>query len=405
MATTIFDVGVRTEAGIGAGARPAFGGRRTEILRGFGTALAALLFAVVLLPSPGWASTSKNCPPEPAQGVSIVSGETYYGTNCVLSTTGDVDEFVFKAGAGDTWQVVLGLGAGPTTNITLTLLAPGVPASQIFAGSTCYNCCCGGASSSVSTNQTLTTGGLYTIKVSETSDATLAYGLSLERLSPAPPDGIPAVLSKNVTGEVSPITAQDAYTFDGSTAGEDQVTASLAPNPTSNVCISVYQPNGTAQPGASGICTCYNCCCGGASSSVTADVTPTQDGTFVAEVYAAGNDSTVDYNLEVSCLAGKCPPTPTKCVLDDALSYASGTLTMDFSIGTPYTATWNAWLVSGNTTQLLWSQSQVITEPATAATKTQAVPVSGTVGILSTLTTSTRGLACSSWETISTGTP
>jgi hypothetical protein len=397
MTTTVFDrLGTQS-----AGSRPVCRREPTRILKNVGSVLAASVFAVVILPSIGWAHTSKNCPPEPAQGVSIVSGETYYGTNCVLYTTGDVDEFVFNVKAGDTWSMVAGLGASPTTNICLTLLSPGVPANQIFYGCTTGATILGG-SFSVGTNQTLTAAGQYTIKVSESTDATVTYGLSLERLSPAPTDGIPAILSQNLTGEVSPPTAQDAFTFDGNSAGEYQITASLAPSQTSNVCFNVYQPNGSIA--LSGGCTTGATILGG-SFSITGYLTPAQDGTYVIVVYAGGNDSTVDYNLEVSCFAGKCTPTKTKCILDDTLSYSSGTLTMDFTVGTPYAATWNAWLVSGNTTELLWSQSQPITEPPASQTKTQAVPVSGTVGILSTLSTSTGGITCSSWETVSTGTP
>ena len=71
----------------------------------------------------------------------------------------------------------------------------------------------------------------------------------------------------------------------------------------------------------------------------------------------------------------------------------------------PSAATWNAWLVSGNTTQLLWTQSQPITEPQITVTKTTNVPASRTVGVLSTLTSASRGIACSSWNLVNTGTP
>src|SRR5579872_5236502 len=96
--------------------------------------LAAVLFAMVLMPSLGWAWTTKDCPPEPSQ-TSIVSGENYSGPNCTLSTTGDVDSFKFKANAGDTWTMLAVQGAGyPNPNICLTLYAPDL--TSVFSGCT-----------------------------------------------------------------------------------------------------------------------------------------------------------------------------------------------------------------------------------------------------------------------------
>jgi hypothetical protein len=360
-----------------------------------GLLLAALVFAVLLIPSPGWASTSKPCPPEPAQGVPIVSGETYYGPSCTVYTTGDVDSFQFNAAAGTTWSIVAAANPKPA-DICMALYAPGVfpPGPSLFSG------CTSGGDVSVATNQNLTAAGLYTIIITELENMAVAYGLTLERLAPPPPDAVPLIFSKNVTGEVSPLTAQDAFTFDGNTAGAYQITASKLSGTPYDVCFNVYQPGGNS------VLTSPLCTFGG-TITVTADLAPPpQNGTYVVMVYAAGNAGVADYNLEVSCLGtpGTCPSTP-KCVLEDALSYASGTLTMNLTIGTPYAATWNGWLVSENTPTLLWSVSQPITEPTATVTKTQAVAASGTVGVLSTLTTPTRGIACSSWSLISTGTP
>lgn len=98
-----------------------------------GSTLAALLFAVILVPSSGWATQTQNCPTEPSQNAPIVSGETYYGANCVISTTGDVDSFQFNASAGETYNIYAGVGASPPTNICLSLYAPGVPAHLLFS--------------------------------------------------------------------------------------------------------------------------------------------------------------------------------------------------------------------------------------------------------------------------------
>jgi len=362
----------------------------------FGLLLAAL-FAVVLTPSSGWATTTKNCPTEPAS-TAIVSGETDSGTNCVLKTTGDIDSFTFTAAAGDTWSMVLGFNGSPATNICMSLYAPNSGGTAMYHNCTDYPCC----GASVSTNQKLTIAGTYTIDVSELTNATMPYDLSLERISPAPADASLTVLAKNTTGQVSPPTAQEAYLFAGVTTGTYQISASLLTT-TANVCIVIYQPDGTVV--GSG-CTDYPCC----GSSTSVDVTPAVNGTFVIVVYAAGNDGTVNYNLEVSCLTGTCKQIPLKCALTDALSYdaTTGLLTMNFNLATPVAATWSGWLVYQGKVQALWSQAEPVTEPTVTVTKTQAsVAKAGVDGVLSTLTvaataTSPGGITCSSWALVNT---
>lgn len=358
--------------------------------------LLAALFAVVLTPSSGWATTTRNCPTEPAQNVGIASGVTYSGSNCVLKTTGDVDSFTFTAAAGDTWDMVLGFNGSTATNICMSLYAPNSGGTAMYHNCTDYPCC----GASAGTNQKITIAGTYTIIVTESTNATMPYDLSLERISPAPADASLTVLAKNSTGQVSPPTAQEAYLFAGVTTGTYQIAASLLTT-TANVCISVYQPDGTAIGNG---CTDYPCC----GTTATVDVTPTVNGTYVIVVYAAGNDGTVNYNLEVSCLLGTCKQIPLKCALTDALSYdaTTGLLTMNFNIATPVAATWAGWLVDQGKMTSLWSQSQAITEPAVTVTKTKAsVAKAGAVGVVSTLSTATAGITCSSWTLLNTGTP
>jgi hypothetical protein len=95
------------------------------------------------------------------------------------------------------------------------------------------------------------------------------------------------------------------------------------------------------------------------------------------------------------------------CTLTDSPSYkaATKTLTMKFTVGNDVATTWNAWLSYQNTVENLFSVSQPITSPAVTITKTATLSPEGTVGILSTLTTSTDGIICSSYEQINTGTP
>lgn len=363
-----------------------------------GLPLAGIIFCVVLAPGSAKAVTgplTKNCPAEPAQHVPTASGLTYFGPNCAISRTGDVDGFQFTAAAGDTWRIVAALGPSPSTNVCLTLLGPGVPPPQIFSGCSSINY--PNFANSVGTTKTLTAAGTYTINVTEQGNAGITYGLSLERINPLPPDAIQLKLSQNVSSAVSTIAAQDAYRFYGATTGEYQITASVPSGATSNVCFDIFQG---ATSVVSGACTSINY--PNFRNSTSFLMTPQTTGTFLVVAYVSGNDGTQDYNLEVACYAGTCPPAPQKCVLGDSLSYASGTLTMDFNVGTPVAATWNIWVTYGSTMQNIYSALLPVTVPE-MQTKTSTVAPSGIVGVLSTLTTPTGGITCSSWTVITTG--
>jgi hypothetical protein len=361
-----------------------------------GLSVVALLVAVLLMPSSAWANMSKNCPVEPSR-TTIVSGETYFGSNCVLSTASDQDVFNFSASAGDTWRIIAGSpNVVNPNNICLTLNDPN--GKTVGSGCSLTN-----VAHSAGIISTLTVGGTYTVIVTETSTAVIDYGVSLERLSPAPVDGTALVLGNTITSEVNPPSAQDAYTFFGTATGTYQVSATMTSgsNP-ENLCFAVYQPGGKAVTSA---CTETNF-----SFTAQAKFTPTVNGTHVVVVFAADNTYTLNYNFSVTCVSapstcGSPPPPP--CTLKDMLSYnaTSGTLTMNFTLGTPVAVTWNAWLTSQNTMQNLWSVSQPITVPSVPVTKTQALAKSGKVGVLSTFTTPTAGITCSSWVQVNTGTP
>jgi len=356
--------------------------------------LAALLFAIVVIPSTGWAHTSANCPLEPAT-TDIVSGKTYSGSNCVLSTASDLDIFTFSSSAGDTWKMVAGsANAGAGFNICLTLNDPN--GLTVVSG-----CSTAPISHSAAFIKKLTIAGTYTIVVTETSNGTMNYGVSLERISPPPTDGTALVLGNTVTSQIAPISTQGAYIFYGTTTGTYEVSATMtsggAPE---NLCFSVYQPGGTAVIASA-------CTATPIAFTVHENFAPAVNGNYVVIVYASDNSYTLNYNFGVACVAGVCGSRNATCSLKDTLNYnpTTGILTMNFTLGTPVAVTWNGWLTSQNTMQQLWSQSLPITEPAVTMTETQAVPKSGKVGVLSTFTTPTKGITCSSWTMVSTGTP
>ena len=360
--------------------------------------LTIALFVVVLLPTYGWANATKNCPTEPAQGVPIGSGDTYFGSNCVLSSPSDLDTFSFNAKVGDIWIVAVGMTSGESypNNICVEFSDP----NGNNAGSACSNTTNGQVSASVTTAQ-LTVGGAYTIIVDETEDQVVSYGVSLERISPPPSDGTALTVGKTISSGVDTPTAQDAFTFYGATSGTYDVIASMTSGGyPQNLCFVVYQPGGGVVVGG---------CTNTANGTTTVEETfkPSANGTYVILVYESGNNSTLGYTLSATCVAGTCPNAPPTCALTDAASYnaTTGTLTMNFTVATPVAATWSGWLVSGGTVTSLWSQSQPITEPAVTVPETDTLGKSGRVGILSTLSTATAGITCSSWTLVNTGAP
>jgi hypothetical protein len=369
-----------------------------RILTKSGLGLAALFFALVLIPGAGWASVT-NCPTEPKQGVPISSGETYFGSNCVLKSASDVDSFTFNASAGDVWRVATAITTGGyPNNICLQLYAPGSSTAQ-------YSGCSNSVDNvvSVATNQPLTVAGVYTILVTETLNNTIDYGLSLERLSHTPPDGVPLTLGQTVTTALPAPTAQGTYTFYGTTTGTYKITSSMTSGYPLNLCFALYQPNGSSA--------LTPACTNSVDNviTVTENVTPTQTGTYVLVIYEPAENETVDYNLSVSCLTGVCKqPPPPPCTLKDTASYnaTTDTLTMSFTIGNTAVETWNAWLTYQNTMESLFSVSQPITNPPKVIVETKpALSKEGVVGVLSTLTSSTGGITCSSWVVLNTGKP
>jgi hypothetical protein len=352
----------------------------------FALPVAAALFGLLLIPRAALAQAKvADCPTEPTQSVPIASGDVYAGANCTLYSPGDVDSFVFSANAGDTYQLTLGYQGGATP-VCLTLYDPN---SAIIIPQTC-------TSSGIANEKPLITTGTYTILVTEPEgggQAQDSYALSLERINPLPPDAQPIGLSQVVVGTIAAPTEQNVFTFYGATTGTYEVTITYTGGPVP-ACIYLYYP-GTTTPSTSSGCT---------STSYSIQFKPSQDGTYMLLINGAGNDATVSYNLEIACVLPTCKQVPY-CKLADALSYASGTLTMNFTIDNSYATTWNIWLTDQNTMKLLYSKPQPITDSPMAVPMTTPLTPEGTVGVLSTLTTPAKGITCSSWVQIETGAP
>jgi len=361
--------------------------------------LALLFFGLLLVPQSAVAVTM-DCPVEPKQGVPIASGYVYAGPNCTLYTTADVDSFVLAANSGDVYRFTVGINTDPGMgNICLILYSP----SALLIFSACSNVVAG--VDSVMTDQKLTATGAYTMVITGSSNGPINYGTSLERIYPTPPDGKKVTPGIAVSGNITPLTDTPAFTFAGVTTGVYQPTASVSSSATQNLCMSVYSPNGALvvpSTGGNPACTYI----AGGVYSVQVSFTPGKAGTDLVLLNEDGNDGTVGYDFEVSC-GISCPPPPPPCTLTDAATYdaTTSTLTMDFTVGNPYNTTWHTWLNYQGTMKELFSVAQPITYPPVTVTKTVTLAKEGEVAIISTLTTATKGIACSSYVKVATGTP
>jgi hypothetical protein len=278
----------------------------------------------------------------------------------------------------------------------------------VVAGPSCSNISYYPPSYSAGFDYTTLLTGTYTIDVYEESSIKQNYAVSLERLYPFPSYAtqIPKI-GESLPGDITPITDANLFTLSTTSSTAEYLwTISLPPNPSNNICLWVYLSNGTA---ASGSPACTNISYYPPSYDAHIQVAKPPAGANMAVVEVLGNDGTQSYSFEVACEAGNCPePPPPACTLNDTLSYNSSTdtLTMNFEVGTNTAGTWNAWLTYQNTLEDLFSVARKVTVPPVSITKTKTgLGKEGTVGVLSTLTTPTKGIACSSWQTINTGTP
>lgn len=260
-------------------------------------ALTLTLAVGLLFPSAALAQGT-NCPPEPAQNTPIADGEVYIGSNCTLYSPGDVDSFIFNASSGQTYHLALGINGAAPVNICMTLYDPNEV--NIFHGCTNapYN------TFTVVNDIMLATTGTYTIVATETSSGTINYAVALERLYPFAPNGTQINLSTQTPGDINPITDTNEFTFVSATTGMEEVSATIPGNASYNICMRVYNPDGTKVQ-QNDPCTNapYN------TYTIQIDFTPDENGTSMVFFYVAGNNGTQTYTLEVSCLLGTCGTT------------------------------------------------------------------------------------------------
>jgi hypothetical protein len=127
------------------------------------------------------------------------------------------------------------------------------------------------------------------------------------------------------------------------------------------------------------------------------------DGYYGVGTYNANNGSVINAVLiNVTGTFGLAISSLSSCLLQDTLSYSSGTLTMKFNLANPGAFVWNTSLSFQGIQEQLFSPQLPSTSVPLTETATISLSSIGTVGVLSTITT-TKGIVCSSWQTVNTG--
>ena len=91
------------------------------------------------------------------------------------------------------------------------------------------------------------------------------------------------------------------------------------------------------------------------------------------------------------------------CILDLELSYATGTLTLDFELGTLDPALWDVWLISIFGLNSLWSSPIPPVDSIAPFPVAFPFPSIGNIAIVTTLTTGGGGVACADLKVVDTG--
>jgi len=131
------------------------------------------------------------------------------------------------------------------------------------------------------------------------------------------------------------------------------------------------------------------------------EVTSEDPGSITASANVSANE--LDHVPSNNDASESTTVNPASCTIVLSPSYAGGTLTVDVLVGTDVPVTGNLWLTSQSDFISLFSGPLAVTDPPISAVITRAMPPSGKVNLIATLTTSEAGTICSDFKT--TGTP
>lgn len=331
------------------------------------------------------ASEAKACAPD-GSDTNAVYGDSFAGTNCVLTPAGDQDLIKFVGTKDDRIRVVaLDTSGSGFVGVCVEVRDPG----GALVGGTAF---CGDVALQQDLQLTLT--GIHTIVISESgNDSAMSYQIFVERLAPQRAEWPQITYGQTLSDTIDPAVDQDAYRFAGKAGTLVRLSVvDLSGSGFVGICVDVRTPTGTAADAE--LC---------ADVGAQRDITLPVDGTYTIIVREAGDDSATSYNLSLTCINGACPVPLPVCKADP--TFASGTLTLNFTLRTPSPVVWNTWLSLGARVIPLWTGVSLpaIDPPFQAPLPVPGFPSVGTIGFLSTFATAQAGIVCSEWRTVDTG--
>jgi hypothetical protein len=328
-----------------------------------------------------------NCAAEPAD-TPIAYGNVLNGANCVLNPATDVDVVRFGGAAGEVVRIAVANVAGPGGMLVEVRDPDGVllftfSNPVITVGQT------------RSQYATLAKTGTYGITVFDAGlDQTASYGVVVERVAPFGPDAVPLALGTPVSDELNPGNDIDLFRFQA--AASSIIRVSIDPT----VPIGQAAMMQAASPSGAR----YSSGEFSGSTPFFADVAVTETGWQTIQIRAFRSDlGAVPYAVRIDCISGPC--SPPDCTLELDPSYNAGTLSLGFHVGNRLgAASWNVWVSVSNQMIPLWSVPIANVEPVVSfSLPIPSFPHLGGLALLSTITTSGRGIVCMDAETVDTG--
>jgi hypothetical protein len=334
------------------------------------------------------ASEAVNCIPETTD-MTIGYGTVVNGTNCVIAPGTDVDVFRFSASIGEVVRITVSNVAGPA-GLLVQIRDPGGNLILTIGNPVI------GEGTARFVVRTIEMSGSHSIAIFDAgSDQTASYGVVVERIVPAGPGAVPLAFNVPVSDELNPTNDIDQYRFEAQAGSVVRI--SIDPDITELgqfAMLQIASPSGPLSGGGefSG------------SGPFFRDVTVTETGTQTFQLRPYRPDlAPYPYTVRIDCLSGPC--APPDCTVEVEPTFADGTLTLGFHLGNRLgAATWNVSLAVSGQIVPLWSSPINNVDPMVSFdVPIPGLPSLGGVAVISSISTSARGIACFDAETVDTG--
>lgn len=308
------------------------------------------------------------CMPEPTD-MSIDYGDV---VQCDLVNAGDTDLFRFSGTAGETVVVLLTFLDAPFPSVEL--FGPDDERITVATGT-----------SNAFLRASLDQSGSHKLLIRTGSGGT-SFVITLERVAPVPSPNAHVVCQgcQTPTETLEPRGEMDTFHFAGSAGNTIVVQMTLQSGTFPS--IELYAPSGTFVGSATG------------TSTAVLNAQLPESGTYTLLARHGSASASVAYTLSFQCLS--CPPLPPTCVVEP--SFAGGTLTLHFTLGTPNPAQWHVAMLAAGQVFTFWRVPLPIINPGLSFTlPIPGFPSLGTLGLLSTLTAGA-DLVCTQLRTVDT---